>query len=318
MSTNQLTNWSRTPLRYPGGKGKITRFVGHLLEINQIDGTYIEPFAGGAGVAVNLLLAERVSKIVINDLDPGVHAFWWTVTHNPSDLINRIRKVPFTSKTTLDEFSAEDRYNYWKDIHDRYFSNDDRTLEDMAFDFFMLNRMNVSGILKGGPIGGYGQDGTYNIGARFNKDVLINRISDISRRSGSIIVRHDEASHFFDKMFNGDDTLGNMDNTFMLIDPPYYKQGKNLYNAYATDIIHQYVARQLSEHGLDWKWILTYDDADYIRHLYARADVRKYEYGITYSANNRGVYTELMYASPSLQLESFDNVHLQSDPIPAA
>ncbi len=268
-------------------------------------------------MAINLLLSERVSRIVINDLDPGVHAFWWTVTHNPDDLIDRIRKVPFTSKTTLDEFSAEERYNYWKDIHDRYFRNDDRTLEDTGFDFFMLNRMNVSGILKGGPIGGYRQEGMYNIGARFNKDVLIDRISDIARRADSIIIRHDEASHFFDKVFSGTDMFGDMNNTFMFIDPPYYKQGKNLYNAYATDIIHRYVAYQLSEHGLDWKWILTYDAAEYIRRLYAYADIQKYEYGITYSANNRGVYTELLYASPALRLESFDNVHLQSEPIPA-
>ena len=37
-----------SPLRYPGGKGKLSRYMAALVRANGLsDGTYIEPYAGG-------------------------------------------------------------------------------------------------------------------------------------------------------------------------------------------------------------------------------------------------------------------------------
>ncbi|BAR04668.1 hypothetical phage protein [Parascardovia denticolens DSM 10105 = JCM 12538] len=309
MKAQTLTNGSRTPLRYPGGKGKVTRFVGHLLEINHVDGTYIEPFAGGAGVAINLLLAGYVRRIIINDLDPGVSAFWRTLTQEKNKLVREIKEVPFDSHTSLDEFTASDREQYWERIHNRYLYDRNRSQADIAFDFFMLNRMNVSGILKGGPIGGHSQNGAYNIGARFSKEALIRRIELIANRSNAITVLNDEGSHFCDKLFDGRIPGAHCDNTFMFVDPPYYKQGQNLYNAYATDRMHKLIAEKLQDKGAEWKWIVTYDDAQYIRNIYDDR-LNRFEYDITYSANKRGRFKELLFASPSTNVESYDNVNL--------
>lgn len=311
MTSLPLTNGSRTPLRYPGGKGKITRYVAHLLDINGINGTYIEPFAGGAGVAINLLLAGRVKRIVINDLDHGVSAFWHTLTHEKSSLVSAIKQVPFDTHTSLDDFTAEERFQYWRSIHDRYIQDQDRPMESIAFDFFMLNRMNVSGIVKGGPIGGYSQNGKYNIGSRFNKDELIQRIETIAAHSDSIMVRNDEGSHFCARLFGGEIPNLWRDNTFMFVDPPYYKQGRNLYNSYATDKIHDLVAQELKEHGLNWKWIVTYDDEPFIRRTYDCEQLQKYKYDITYSANKRGKFKELLYSPKGTKIESYDNVRLE-------
>ena len=311
MTSLPLTNGSRTPLRYPGGKGKITRYVAHLLDINGINGTYIEPFAGGAGVAINLLLAGRVKRIVINDLDHGVSAFWHTLTHEKSSLVSAIKQVPFDTHTSLDDFTAEERFQYWRSIHDRYIQDQDRPMESIAFDFFMLNRMNVSGIVKGGPIGGYSQNGKYNIGSRFNKDELIQRIETIAAHSDSIMVRNDEGSHFCARLFGGEIPNLWRDNTFIFVDPPYYKQGRNLYNSYATDKIHDLVAQELKEHGLNWKWIVTYDDEPFIRRTYDCEQLQKYKYDITYSANKRGKFKELLYSPKGTKIESYDNVRLE-------
>lgn len=311
MTSLPLTNGSRTPLRYPGGKGKITRYVAHLLDINGINGTYIESFAGGAGVAINLLLAGRVKRIVINDLDHGVSAFWHTLTHEKSSLVSAIKQVPFDTHTSLDDFTAEERFQYWRSIHDRYIQDQDRPMESIAFDFFMLNRMNVSGIVKGGPIGGYSQNGKYNIGSRFNKDELIQRIETIAAHSDSIMVRNDEGSHFCARLFGGEIPNLWRDNTFMFVDPPYYKQGRNLYNSYATDKIHDLVAQELKEHGLNWKWIVTYDDEPFIRRTYDCEQLQKYKYDITYSANKRGKFKELLYSPKGTKIESYDNVRLE-------
>lgn len=39
-----------SPLRYPGGKGKLSLFMEYMIDrLGHRGGTYIEPFAGGAG-----------------------------------------------------------------------------------------------------------------------------------------------------------------------------------------------------------------------------------------------------------------------------
>ena len=46
-----------SPLRYPGGKGKLSKFMAAIVRANGLsDGRYIEPYAGGAGVAWELLV----------------------------------------------------------------------------------------------------------------------------------------------------------------------------------------------------------------------------------------------------------------------
>ena len=66
-----------SPLRYPGGKGKMLRQLEpHFPE--RI-GTMVEPFAGGAAASLAMLFAGRADRIVLNDLDPGVYAFWISV-----------------------------------------------------------------------------------------------------------------------------------------------------------------------------------------------------------------------------------------------
>lgn len=47
-----------SPLRYPGGKGKLAPFMKKIIDATgHKGGIYIEPFAGGAGVALDLLLS---------------------------------------------------------------------------------------------------------------------------------------------------------------------------------------------------------------------------------------------------------------------
>lgn len=307
MAQSTLTNGFNTPLRYPGGKGKITRFVGNVLESNCIDGTYIEPFAGGAGVAINLLLAGKVKSIVINDLDDGVYSFWHTLINEPEYLLREIERVPFDYSDEKPVLQPWKYSEYWTTIRKRYDFNHYADVRRKGFDFFMLNRMNVSGIIKGGPIGGARQDGTYNISSRFNKDTLKKRIKKIADEAANITVSNLEASHFFKLLSDG--KICDMQNSLIFADPPYYVQGRNLYNSYATDIIHSLIAKRLVSES-DWNWLLTYDKTPQIYELYANANIKRYEYKISYSANKRGKYSEYMFASNRMTVQSYDNVIL--------
>lgn len=311
MIARRLTNSSNSPLRYPGGKGKITRFIGDVMAKNGIDGTYIEPFAGGAGIAVNLLLSNRVDKILINDLDEGVYNFWKDVTENPEWLMRMIKHVPFDYNDKPGTFSGVEYIRYWNSVKTRYIQNNYRDMRLKGFDFFMLNRMNVSGILKGGPIGGKQQDGTYNISSRFNKKTLLERITNLANQSSRIVVTSLEGSYLCERLSQDNFLTGPMTNAFVFVDPPYYVQGKNLYNSYAPARIHKLVAdRLMREHP--WQWVLTYDTAAEINKLYSDDRTKKFKYQITYSANKRGKFDEYMFASPGLKISSSENVHLES------
>lgn len=311
MTVRRLTNNSNSPLRYPGGKGKISRFIGNVMADNGITGTYIEPFAGGAGIAINLLLSNRVNKILINDLDEGVYSFWIDVTRNPEWLIRKIQDVPFDYHDRPGTFSGAEYFHYWEKIKARYTRNTYSDLRLKGFDFFMLNRMNVSGILKGGPIGGKHQDGRYNISSRFNKKTLIRRITDIANQADRITVTSFEGSYLCKRLSQDNEFVQDLANALVFADPPYYVQGKNLYNSYAPDRIHELVSSSLLEKH-PWHWILTYDISARINELYPDVRLKKYRYRISYSANKRGKFDEYMFVSSELNIESSENVNLVS------
>ena len=86
-----------TPLRYPGGKAKLALYVKRLMKENRLlDGEYVEPYAGGAAIALELLFHEYVSRIHINDVSKPVHAFWKSVLGHTEDFCRRIIKSPLT------------------------------------------------------------------------------------------------------------------------------------------------------------------------------------------------------------------------------
>ena len=86
-----------TPLRYPGGKSQIIPLVVEILRENDMFyGEYAEPFAGGAGIAMSLLLNSYVDRIHINDIDPAVYAFWFSVLNHTEQLCDLIDEAPVT------------------------------------------------------------------------------------------------------------------------------------------------------------------------------------------------------------------------------
>lgn len=86
-----------TPLRYPGGKTALYDKVVSILGQNDLhDVTYVEPFVGGAGLAIKLLLKGDVSSIIINDIDPTIYAFWYSVLNRPEELCTRVLECKIT------------------------------------------------------------------------------------------------------------------------------------------------------------------------------------------------------------------------------
>lgn len=287
-----------TPLRYPGGKSQLYDFVADTMLANNVSGTYIEPFAGGAGIAIELLLKEQVGKIVINDFDPSIHAVWYAIINNSNELISKLSHVPF-DYTTPNILSPVQLIQYWDDIKMRHDKSrfDSFSLEN-AFTTLMLNRMNVSGIISGGPTGGRKQSGKYQLDARFNKDTLIRKIKSISDRAADIDLYNLDANELINVIVTTSNYKPN--NTFIFFDPPYFVQGKNLYLSFIDNSQHATLAKNILAME-DYFWITTYDSAPQIADIYNSAS-KKYAYSLNYTANKRGKFSEYLFASAKTKL----------------
>lgn len=269
-----MSNFS--PLRYPGGKNRLAKFIKLVIQnLNIANCTYVEPFAGGAGVALALLLDGTVDRIVINDYDKAVYSFWRAVKQSPDELIDRIISTPIT----MEEWHKQ------KEIY----SLAKGYSIDLAFATLFLNRTNYSGILKAGPIGGYAQAGLWNLKVRFNKDAIIKKIQAISQRRKEIIVYNKDIIsllHNYVPKLDG--------NIFFYFDPPYYQKGQKLYENFFTHedhkIIHDVITKEVNA-----PWVITYDDVQPISEMYCDYPIRRFD--LTYSAANKGIASELMIFS---------------------
>ncbi len=201
-----------SPLRYPGGKGKLAPYLSEIIALNDLEGGhYAEPFAGGAAVALRLLFSERVRHIHINDLDLCVYAFWHSAVHETDAMIARILET----EISVDSWLAAREVKRNASSH---------SLLDLGFSTFFLSRTNRSGILNGGVIGGLSQEGAWKIDCRFNKGDLISRIRRIGFFRSRISVSNIDASLFLSQYVNAISRK-----CLLYIDPPYYAKGAYLY-----------------------------------------------------------------------------------------
>lgn len=289
--------YTLSPFRYPGGKSQLYPFVKHLLEINNIHGTYIETFAGGSAIGLKLLFEQDIDQIVINDLDPSIFSVWEAILNHPDYLIRRIKSVPFDY---YEDGQVDSNIAYWQKEHAIYFEKKENAHSlSGAFATLFLNRTNRSGIITGGPLGGWSQKNT-KISARFNKKTLIGKIMAIHGRRDSIAISNKDALTIIPKIPQQFDAQ----NTFIFFDPPYLDQGSNLYYSSLSQNDHQTLAKEILSLS-SFKWIVTYDHKSLIQNLYKSAS-GKYEYKLNYSANtkNRGKAPEFLFSSPVTKMES--------------
>lgn len=265
-----------SPLRYPGGKNRLASFIGLTIQkLNMQNCTYVEPFAGGAGVALSLLLEGTVDHIVINDYDKAIYSFWRAAKEDSRALIDRISDTPIT----IEEWHRQ------KEIY----STAKTYSLDLAFATLFLNRTNRSGILNAGPIGGYAQAGEWKLDVRFDKETLIAKISAIAEHKHQITVYNKD---IISLLRNYSPYFG--DNVFYYFDPPYYNKGQKLYKNFFTHEDHQRI-RDVILQEITAPWIITYDDVDEIANIYHDFPIRKFD--LTYSAANKGRASELMIFS---------------------
>ncbi len=283
---------TNTPLRYPGGKSQLTEFVYHTIKLNNINDTiYCEPFSGGAGVAMSLLLKNRVSSVILNDLDTAIYSIWYAILYDTERLLNTIENVNVSMDT----------WHQQRQIYDKLRDSEDYSFE-LAFAAFFLNRTNRSGIITGGPIGGMEQTGKYLVDCRFNKKTLSTKIRKIADNRERIELHHLDAVELIREVLLQQPA----DRLFTFFDPPYYQQGKNLYKNAFDDEKHSDLAMAIRTMQ-GYHWIVTYDNTPKIEEIYG-ADIEIKRYTLQYMATQKRREQELFFHSPITTVESFDKV----------
>jgi DNA adenine methylase len=266
-----------SPLRYPGGKTILTKFLAGVVRLNSIrDAMYVEPYAGGAGAALGLLYAEYAERIILNDADPCIFSFWYCVLKQKDSLIRLIEKTPIT-------------LNEWRRQREIYMSRRRRSRIELAFASFYLNRCNRSGIIvNGGPIGGMHQEGVWKLDARYNKEELISRIEKIHLYRERIEIQNMDAVEFLRVVLR--QRIG-LPRILVYLDPPYFLKGSRLYLNYYKHAAHRQLAAYLKRNKR-LNWLLTYDNVPEIASLYR--DFDQIAFQLSYTVHCRRVGTELL------------------------
>jgi DNA adenine methylase len=272
-----------TPLRYPGGKARFAPFIAEIMDANGlVGGHYLEPYAGGAGVALELLFHGVASHVHINDLDPAVHDFWLGVTTEPERMLQLLHDTPVTME----------QWFRWRAVMR---GEVQAPLPERAFATLFMNRTNRSGVLKGGVIGGQRQDGAYKMDARLKKPVIAARIELIALHASQISVYKEDAGSLLarSQTFLPPKSL-------VYLDPPYYVKGQGLYRNYYAHDDHERIAKLLKSPTFRRKWVVSYDNVPEIQRMYRLT--KALTYGLNYTAQVRYVGSEIMFFSEGLKL----------------
>lgn len=269
-----------SPLRYPGGKNKLSAFIAKICIDNDIDGHYVEPYSGGASVALFLLMEGYVDKITINDKDRSIYAFWYSVLYRTRKLCHLIENA----ELSIPEWRKQKTVQQNK-------ANED--LLTLGFSTFYLNRTNRSGIINAGVIGGIEQKGNYLMDCRFNKEDLIKRIQMIAKERKKIRLYNKDAIDLIDLI-----QKENNSNTVFYFDPPYYLKANSLYMNYYESNNHRIVSDKIKSIK-NIKWIVSYDNVPEINELYAGCNKKEFSFKHTAYKSRDG--KEVLFFSKGLK-----------------
>ncbi len=245
----------KSPLRYPGGK---SRAVGRILSLLPNFAEYREPFIGGGSVFFALKSQYPKRKYWINDLYRELINFWLFTRDDIAGIIEQIYlwRNSYSEGKKLHKFLVENMH---------LFSD-----KEQSAAFFIFNRITFSGTTESG---GYSEQAFHG---RFTE---------------SSIARLEEAAKILleTKISNLDyaeATLSPGNDVVIFLDPPYYSAEKSrLYGKNGSlhaGFDHQRFANIMRQ--CPHKWLVTYDDSEYIRELFSFANI--FSWDLTYGMRN--------------------------------
>jgi DNA adenine methylase len=251
-------------------------YVAAALDANNLKpDLFVEPFAGGASVALELLATGKVEAIGLAERDPYVAALWQTVFFDSDWLCRQIENIDVSLAT-------------WERMKMARFT----AVRSQALACLFLNRTSFNGTLhrRAGPIGGKAQTSAYKIDCRFPRERLVRRIRTCAELADRVaFVRHASALDVIAEVrgrFRGK-------KVFYYFDPPFWAKSGQLYRYSFAEADHERLASALRY--LRETYLLSYDTAPEVERLYRRhpeATIERVE--LLYTATQRTAEEELV------------------------
>lgn len=238
----------KSPLRYPGGKSRAVKVISTLIpEFDE----FREPFLGGGSVFIYAKQRFPNKKFWVNDLYSELYKFWKMTQKDVDALIDKV-------------YEWRNRFPVGKELHKFLNANIDSFNDlEKAAAFFIYNRITFSGTSLSG---GFSQ-GAFT--GRFTES-SIQRLNEFaSVINGTTITNFD-----YQEL-----VIQDGENVFLFLDPPYYSAKKSaLYGKNGNlhkSFDHENFAETMK--NCQHKWLITYDDSDYIRELFSFAKITPWE-----------------------------------------
>jgi len=249
-------------MRYPGGKSFIAnKILPYFANITNEDTTFVDVFTGG--LTMTTAFAKQyghINKFWINDKDPGIAAIWSCFINWRPNLKAVIRQT----KPTVESFFA----NKAELAGLTAVPDDPALLLSVAAKKIMIHQCSYSGLgLKGGVQGGNEQSAEDKITTNWNPEFQYKKINEFQKQFANCNFYENKCTNLdFTRVIETADP-----SCVFYLDPPYYEKGKQLYYYYFNDDHHKTLCKYL-KHTPN-KWVLSYDDCDYIKNLYSWAKI---------------------------------------------
>ena len=233
-----------SPLRYPGGKSRALKKILPLIP-NEFS-EYREPFLGGGSVFVALKQQNPNLLCRVSDLNRDVSSFWITLKNHPDILTRAIKEIKNNCKDG-------------KSLYSKLATAKPQGILGRALRFYIMNRITYSGTVDSG---GYSSESFYK---RFTHS-RIEGLLPLAEILKNVEVTNESYERLlFEK---GKDV-------FIFLDPPYWKQRNFPLYGKKGDLNKFFNHEQfaINVKKCKHKWLITCDDSDLIRTLFASKDI---------------------------------------------
>jgi DNA adenine methylase len=230
---------------------------------------------------MELLIADKVAKIHLNDSSRAVWSFWYAILNHTEEFCRRIAGASMT----VDEWRRQ------KEILAR---PSKACALDLGYSLFFLNRCNRSGIPNGGVIGGLKQTGEWKMDARFPRNRLITRIEAIAAKKRSIVIKNLDAEEFIREY-----VPKLPEKSLVYCDPPYFHKANRLYLNHYQPEDHARIAKVIQKE-MKRPWLVSYDGAPEVLGFYSKR--QHFLYDLQYNAGKAYKGKEVFVFSDDLEL----------------
>lgn len=258
-----------TPLRYPGGKSKVVKKVLSPL-FPEFSGSFFEPFIGGGSVALWVAQMYPEKKIYINDVNEKLTNFWKVLKKSSFYLMIKLHDI----RDAYDPFNIEEGKQLLIEMQEKlYDKNEKEVIRAVAY--YVLNKISFSGLTEHGSISKLAYEKTFNHGN-------IDRLTEISSHMENFDISTMDFVRFM---------IRPQANDFTFLDPPYLIDSSNLYGKNGE--LHEgfnHEAFLESVNSLKGKWMITYNDCEWIRESYKDYKIidQEYRYSMAFDTDDNG------------------------------